>query len=97
MLFLQWGGSPKHSKPSVPAPTPNPEKLAPTSQTVYLPGPCARHSAPTHYLHHLSYPPDPQVVSAGGQQVRVDPLGVGDPHDLGGRVGMVEGVPAHEL
>lgn len=48
---------------------------------------------------HVSniYPPDAQVVSTGGQQVRVDPLGVGDPHDLGGGVRVVEGVPADEL
>lgn len=46
---------------------------------------------------YIRYPPDPQVVPAGGQQVRVNPLGVGDPHDLGGGVGMVESVPAHEL
>lgn len=44
-----------------------------------------------------SYPPNPQVVPAGGQQVRVDSLGVRDPHDLGGRVRVVKGVPAYEL
>lgn len=45
----------------------------------------------------VSYPPDPEVVAAGGQQIRVNPLGVGDPHDLGGGVRMVEGIPADEL
>ena len=38
----------------------------------------------------LPGPPDPEVVPAGGQQVRVDPLAVRDPHDLGGGVGVVE-------
>lgn len=48
-------------------------------------------------LDWSSYPPDPQVVSAGGQQVRVRSFGVGNPHDLGGGVGMVESASTHKL
>lgn len=48
-------------------------------------------------LDRSCYPPNPQVVSAGGQQVRVGSFSVGDPHDLGGGVGMVKSVPAHKL
>lgn len=44
-----------------------------------------------------SYPPDPQVVSAGGQQVRVRSFAVGNPHDLGGGVWVVESVSTYEL
>ena len=34
--------------------------------------------------------PDPEIISAGGQQVRVHPFRVGDPHDLRRRVRMLE-------
>lgn len=44
-----------------------------------------------------AYPPYAQIVSAGGQQVWIDALGVRDPHDLGGGVRMIESVPAHKL
>jgi len=43
------------------------------------------------------YPPYAQIVSAGGQQVWIDSLGVRDPHDLGGGVRMIESVPAYKL
>lgn len=36
-------------------------------------------------------PPNAEVVAAGGQQIGEDAFRVGNPHDLGGRVGMVEG------
>lgn len=45
----------------------------------------------------FSYPPNSKVVAAGGQQIWVNPLGVGDPHDLCGGIRMVERVPADEL
>lgn len=45
----------------------------------------------------LSYPPYAQVVPTGGQQIWVNPLGVWDPHDLGGGVRVVKCVPAHKL
>lgn len=48
-------------------------------------------------LDWSSYPPDSQVVSAGGKQVRVHSFGVGNPHDLGGGVGMFECVSTQEL
>lgn len=44
-----------------------------------------------------AYPPDAQVVPASGKQVWVNTLAVRDPHDLGGGVGVVKGVPADEL
>lgn len=46
---------------------------------------------------NILYPPDSQVVATGGQEVRVHPLGVGNPHDLGGGVRVVKSVPADEL
>lgn len=45
----------------------------------------------------ISYPPNAQVVPTGGQQVRINSLGVWDPHDLGGGVRVVKCVPADEL
>lgn len=50
-----------------------------------------------HKENLSSYPPNTQVVPTGSQEVRVNPLGVWDPHDLGGGVRVVKRVPADKL